>query len=181
MMKETIAKLEGILREHGFPDHQWCDPKEIVVAQWVRMKCEYGCTHYGRAASCPPNTPSVDECRRFFSEYESGLVLRFRKSAPDSDERHAWSAKTNEGLLELERSVFLAGFPKAFLLLMDSCRICADCAARRQECREPRRSRPTPEGMAVDVFTTVRRLGFPIEVLTDNADTMNRYAILLVE
>jgi hypothetical protein len=35
--------------------------------------------------------------------------------------------------------------------------------------------------MAVDVFATVRNLGYPIEVLTDPSDVMNRYAFLLVE
>jgi len=32
--------------------------------------------------------------------------------------------------------------------------------------------------MAVDVFVAVRSLGYPIEVLTDPADVMNRYAFL---
>ena len=36
-------------------------------------------------------------------------------------------------------------------------------------------------GMAVDVFSTVRALGFPIEVLTDPGDTMNRYATHILE
>jgi hypothetical protein len=35
--------------------------------------------------------------------------------------------------------------------------------------------------MAMDVFRTVRRYGFPIEVLSDYAQPMNRYALLLIE
>ena len=35
--------------------------------------------------------------------------------------------------------------------------------------------------MAVDVFATVRAAGFPIRVLSTTAETMNRYAILLVD
>ena len=42
-------------------------------------------------------------------------------------------------------------------------------------------ARPSPEALAVDVFGTVRSLGFPIEVLSDYDQTMNRYAFLLVE
>ena len=38
-----------------------------------------------------------------------------------------------------------------------------------------------PEGMAVDVFSTVRQYGLPIEVLDDYKKLMNRYAFLLVE
>ena len=32
-----------------------------------------------------------------------------------------------------------------------------------------------------DVFTTVRKIGFPIEVLTEYSQAMNRYAFLLIE
>jgi hypothetical protein len=35
--------------------------------------------------------------------------------------------------------------------------------------------------MAVDVFSTVRKVGYSIQVLADYAQTMNRYAFLLVE
>jgi hypothetical protein len=34
--------------------------------------------------------------------------------------------------------------------------------------------------MAVDVFSTVKKYGFPIEPLTDYAQAMNRYAFLMV-
>jgi hypothetical protein len=34
--------------------------------------------------------------------------------------------------------------------------------------------------MAVDVFATVRKIGFPVEVLSDYDQPMNRYAMLLV-
>jgi hypothetical protein len=34
--------------------------------------------------------------------------------------------------------------------------------------------------MAMDVFATVKKVGYPIEVLTDYKKTMNRYAFLMV-
>ena len=45
----------------------------------------------------------------------------------------------------------------------------------------PQLSRPTVEAMAVDVYTTVRQIGYPIQVLSDYAQAMNRYAMLLVQ
>ena len=39
----------------------------------------------------------------------------------------------------------------------------------------------TFEGMAVDVFTTASQVGFPIRVLTDYTDEMNRYALLMID
>jgi hypothetical protein len=35
--------------------------------------------------------------------------------------------------------------------------------------------------MAVDVFSTVRAAGYPIQVLSDPTQEMNRYAFLLIE
>jgi len=177
----AIERIDAIVRHHGYSDYKWFDPKAIIVSLWVRMKCEYGCPSYARIASCPPNTPSVQECRRFFSEYTAGLVFHFQKVAPEREVRLAWSAKTNVALTKVERDVFLAGYPKAFLLFMDSCHICPECVATRSECKEPKLSRPSPEGMSVDVYATVRQLGFPIEVLTDPSHRMDRYAFLLVE
>jgi len=177
----SIERIDAIVHNHGYGDYKWFDPKAIIVSQWVRMKCEYGCPSYGRIASCPPNTPSVEECRRFFSEYTAGLVFHFQKVAPEREVRFAWSVKTNVALTKVERDIFLAGYPKAFLLFMDSCHICPECVATRYECKEAKLSRPTPEGMSVDVYETVRQLGFPIEVLTDLSDKMDRYAFLLVE
>lgn len=174
-------QVEAIVCRHGFNDYKWIDPKNIVVAQWVRMKCLYGCPDYGRIASCPPNTPTVEECKRFFAEYRSGMVIHIQKVMADPEKRQQWIAKTNLKLSKMEREVFLASNPKAFLLFMGSCHICTECTASRADCLEPKISRPSPEGMAVDVFSTVRQIGYPIEVLTDHSEQMNRYAFLMIE
>jgi hypothetical protein len=42
-------------------------------------------------------------------------------------------------------------------------------------------ARPTPEAFAVDVFSTVKEVGYPIEVLYDYSQKMNRYAFLMIE
>ncbi|WXG46912.1 MAG: DUF2284 domain-containing protein [Candidatus Atabeyarchaeum deiterrae] len=173
--------LEEKFLRKGFDDFKWIDPKEIVVSQWVRMKCMFGCWEYGRNASCPPNTPSVSECEKFFQEYNEAAVFHFAKKVAKPEDRHAWSKEVNLKLLELEKEVFLLGYRKAFLLVMDSCGLCEECTGNRQTCKQPKLSRPTSDAMAVDVFATVRSLGYPIEVLRNYSDTMNRYAFLLIE
>ncbi len=175
------TELAKTFRKHGFADFRWLDPGKIVVARWPRLKCLYGCGEYGRTASCPPNVPPVDECAAFFREYRRGAVFHFEKRLAKPEDRFAWTRRVNLKLLEVEREVFLAGHEKAFLLFMDSCNICPECAGRREACRQPRLARPTPEAMAVDVFATVRALGYPIEVLARRDRPMNRYAFLLVD
>jgi len=179
--KPGLKNLRNLFSKHGFTDYRWLDPAEIVVAEWVRMKCLYGCREYGKNAACPPNAPSVAECARFFREYKRAAVFHFAKTVERPEDRHAWSRKVNLELLRLEEEVFKAGFVKAFLLLFDSCGICLECAASRTACKEPKLSRPTPDALAMDVYSTVRKLGYPIEVLSEYDQEMNRYAFLLID
>jgi predicted metal-binding protein len=173
-------QLERLFLKHQFTDYKWVDPQNIVVSQWVRMKCTFGCKEYGKNACCPPNTPSVDECRAFFSEYREAVVFHFAKKVKEPEERHEWAKGINKRLLSLERQVFLAGNPRAFLLFMDSCSFCKNCAEERIKCANKRSARPSPEAMAVDVFSTVGKVGYPIEVLRDYSEAMNRYAFILI-
>jgi predicted metal-binding protein len=173
--------FEALFHENGFGEFHWIEPEDIVVAQWVRMKCVYGCSNYGRNASCPPNVPTVTECREFFCDYSTGVLFHFQKELADPEDRHRWTAKVNRDLLKVERAVFLAGYEKAFLMFMDSCSFCEECPGVRAECIKPELARPSPEAMAVDVFSTVRKVGYPIEVLSEYSQPMNRYAILLIE
>mgnify|MGYP002683394095 FL=1 len=39
----------------------------IVVSDWVRMKCRYGCDNYGKRLGCPPFSPTPDETRAVIS------------------------------------------------------------------------------------------------------------------
>ncbi|MFW9975451.1 MAG: DUF2284 domain-containing protein, partial [Candidatus Thorarchaeota archaeon] len=84
-------------------------------------------------------------------------------------------------LLSLERDVFLRGYVKAFLLSIGNCEVCRECVNTREDCKNKRKARPTPEGLAVDLFSTVSKVGFPIKVLRDHFEEINRYAILLVQ
>jgi predicted metal-binding protein len=175
------TKLEALFADHGYSDYKWIKPEDVVVSHWVRMKCLFGCSSYGRNACCPPNVPSVAECRQFFDEYSAAAVFHFEKKVDKPEDRHAWARGVDLDLMRLERAVFLAGYRKAFLLFMDSCFLCADCAGARTECKNPKSARPTPEAMAIDVFSTVRKYGYPIDVLSDYSQAMNRYAFLLIE
>jgi predicted metal-binding protein len=174
-------EMEALFKEKGYTDFKWVDPGDIVVAQWVRIKCTFGCGEYGHNACCPPNVPSVPECRQFFGEYSTAVVFHFEKRVDQPEDRHAWTRKVNQGLVKLEREVFLAGHPKAFLLYMDSCYICAECTGARETCKHPRAARPSPEAMGMDVFATVRKYGYPIEVLMDYSQAMDRFAFLMIE
>jgi predicted metal-binding protein len=69
--------LERLFRSNGFEDYKWLSGKDVVTGEWVRMKCTFGCKSYAKRACCPPNVPSVDECRRFFDDYSRIAVFHF--------------------------------------------------------------------------------------------------------
>jgi predicted metal-binding protein len=174
-------ELEKIFLKHGFDDYTWISASDIEVAQWVRMKCTYGCGSYGQKATCPPSAPSFEECRRFFTDYEEVVLFHFNVKLDDPDTRDIYTRKVNSELLKVEREVFLADYRKVFLFFMDECQLCAECPGKRTECINPRMARPSPESFCVDVFATVKKFGYPIEVLKDYDRIMNRYAFLMVE
>jgi len=180
MNESDRKKIETLAQEHGAEDCRWIPGDQVQVRQWVRFKCMFGCDSYGRKGTCPPEVPSVAECRSLFKEYDHILVMRLSAKLDAPEDRKEWSRKKNAKLLQLEKMVFFDGYHKAFLLEMDECRICKECSASRVECEKPHLARPSPESLGVDVFSTVRSLGFPIDVLSEYDQTMNRYSFLLV-
>ena len=178
MKSKTV--IETILTRQGFSDFKWINPKEIVVAQWVRVKCTFGCGDYG-LGTCPPNTPSVSECERFFKEYDNGLIIRLNKFADKNAYPSDWSKEMTNKLLDIEREIFLSGYQKTFLLNQTCCTLCKDCTGNRINCKDKTRSRPSPESFAVDVYQTVRNAGLEINVVAVNPADISRIAILLIE
>lgn len=180
-MENDPGKLEQVFQRHGFDDYTWIDPEKIVVAEWVRMKCRFGCEEYGKNASCPPNLPSVGECRAFFGEYRRAVLFHLKKGVRSMEELKKWVKVVHLRLVKMEKEIFLSGYHKAFVLMVDSCCLCQDCAGERAACNNPKQSRPTIEALAVDVYQTVRQAGYPIEVRSDFSQEMDRYALLLLE
>ena len=177
MDKKRVEELVGA---HGFEDYRWIDAKEIAVRQWVRSMCIHSCPDYGQKAVCPPNMPSIAECERFFAEYDKALIIRFAMEAHHRGQDSAVFSDIDESLLELEKSLFYEGHPKALLLPATVCYRCEECTQSLEACRFKEKARPTPEALGVDLFTTVKKVGYPLDVLKDMDDTMNRYAILMV-
>ncbi|MEW6624535.1 MAG: DUF2284 domain-containing protein [Bacillota bacterium] len=174
-------KLEELFEKHGFTDFKWINTKDIIVSQWVRFRCMYGCASYGKCGTCPPYVPSVDECRKMISEYNDAVVFHFQKQVANPEDRKPWSRKTILKLLELEREVFLSGCYKTLLVSFDNCGLCEECSGNRIDCKNPKMLRPGAEAMGIDIYSTVRGIGYPIQVLKDYNEVMNRYAFLLIE
>jgi predicted metal-binding protein len=82
---------------------------------------------------------------------------------------------------DLERSIFLSGAWKAFGLGAGPCYFCRRCAVEEKQCRYPERARPAMEACGIDVYSTAKKTGFPIEVVRTRRQCPNYYGLILVD
>jgi len=154
-------------KELGAKEAKVISTKTIVAAEWVRMKCQFGCDGFGRSLTCPPYSPTPDLTRRMLTYYKYALLVR----GDEYTDIHAI-------IPELEREVFLDGYFKVFGMGAGPCLLCEKCA---KSCRHTDKTRPAMEACGIDVYTTVKNNGFPIKVLKESNCKGNYYGIVLIE
>ena len=157
-------------RKPNVRDVRIISPKNVETAEWVRLKCQFGCDGYGRCLVCPPFTPAPQQMRRVLDVYRRAMLIHF---SPQADVKAT--------VAELEREIFLNGYWKAFALGAGPCYFCESCAVKTGRCRHSERARPSMEACGIDVFTTVRRAGFPIEVVRTTHQCPDYYGLILVD
>ena len=87
--------------------------------------------------------------------------------------------RINEIVPMMEKEIFLDGYFKAFGMGAGPCYLCDKCSL--QFCEYPDQARPSMEACGIDVYTTVRAHGFPIEVLRTKDCKFNCYGLILIE
>ncbi len=145
-------------------------PLDVETAPWVRLKCQFGCDGYGQCLVCPPFTPTPEQMRQVLNAYGRAILIHF--------ERHADVKAT---VVELEREIFLRGAWKAFGLGAGPCYLCKSCAKKIGDCRHAEQARPAMEACGIDVFSTVRKAGYPIEVVKSSRQCPDYYGLVLVD
>jgi predicted metal-binding protein len=162
----------------GVLDVREISTDSIVVAEWVRLKCHYGCPSYGKRLDCPPNEFSLDLTRRFLAEYRRALVLKLRRLPRYQPE--------GSGLVHrVERELFLSQFYRAFAIGAGSCGLCPDeCVREAGRCPHPQQIRPSTESLGIDWFATLRNAGLELRVFSskqDGAELPPSYSLILVD
>jgi len=145
-------------------------PSDVVTADWVRRKCQFGCDGYGQCLVCPPYTPTPKQTRKILDTYNRAVLIHF---SPHADVKAI--------VAELEREIFLKGAWKAFGLGAGPCYFCSRCNLEEKVCRHADRARPAMEACGIDVFSTVKKAGFPIEVVRTRQQRPNYYGLVLVD
>jgi predicted metal-binding protein len=122
--------------------------KTISMAHWMKLQCQYGCSHYGSILTCPPYTPDAGEMSEVLVEYEKALLIN---ASPEINAR--------ELVVLLEKLLKEKGFNKAFALSAQPCDLCDPCTIETN-CQFPEKARPTLQACGIDVNKTIHNNGW---------------------
>lgn len=152
------------------------NPKSVVVGDWVRLKCQYGCGGYGQSLTCPPYSPTPDYTRKMLEEYSRGLLMQVTDISFDSKPDFS----LERIVANLEREIFLDGYFKVFGMAAGPCGLCKSCETKKP-CKHPHEARPAMEACGIDVYTTARNNGFELNVVTSEDALCSFLSLLVIE
>ena len=160
-----------ITRAHtlGATDARVISPKDVVCAEWVRLKCQYGCDGHGACLTCPPFSPTPAHTRRILDEYSRLLLVHCTR----------WRS-VSRLVAKLEREILLDDHPKVFAWGAGPCQLCRTCHTDAP-CKHAELARPSMEACGIDVFSTARRAKFPIHVVRTESDDQNYFGLIAIE
>ena len=171
-VSEAASEFERYLAmaiDGGATTAKLIPPAEVTTAEWVRLRCQYGCSVYGRCLTCPPHSPTPEQTRKVLDEFSVALLLHSHGQA----DLRVLAA-------DIEREAFLDGHYKALSYHAGPCGLCGECDTT-SPCEHPTRARPAMEAAGIDVFATARAAGMPIEVVRERGDEGDSYALVLIE
>lgn len=199
MIKDPESLLSEMKSVHE--DLRLIPTEMVVVSDWVRLKCRYGCDNYGTRLGCPPFSPTPQETRKVLSEYRNAMLARFEvKPDPRLATKQARRAISNSAvkmqktIADLERAAFLAGCYKAFGMSAMPCNLCETCVIEEMhkkeqpvfsldsmKCKNKEIMRPSMEACGIDVFKTLQNAGYRPHVLKDGKETVELFGLILLD
>jgi predicted metal-binding protein len=186
----SADKIIGLVREKG-GDAVYLPADKIVTGEWVRMKCLFGCSGFGRRFSCPPYTPAPSETKAVLAGYHDAVLIRFDgdfwETTPDRPVSREMTHFVQEVMSGLETAAFQDGLYKAFGYTGHQCGLCPRCSAKEKgavitDCRNRRLMRPSMEAAGIDVYATCRNAGWELGVLAcaDSGFTQPMTTVMLL-
>lgn len=177
---DDYAPVLKMVKKLGATDAKVIKSSQVVVKDWVRMKCRFGCDDYGKKLTCPPYSPTPDEFRKVLAEYRWAVLLRFEGSQHEGTKKTlTYERNIHDLVVKMEREAFLSGYYAAIGLAAGPCPHCDECDLKA--CKHPYLARPSMEGCGIDVFATARGAGYNIKVVVDESEKPTFYALLLLE
>ena len=176
-----VASLDKYVKKAktmGMDKAKIIDPNTVVVGHWVRLKCQFGCSGYGRHLTCPPFSPTPEQTKKMLAEYSKGLLMQIENISLARESRI--SSKLKKIVADLERQIFLDGYYKAFGMGSGPCWFCRVCNTTKL-CKYPERVRPSMEACGIDVYKTCHNNGFKLEVVRTEDQPCSYVGLILIE
>ena len=159
-LEPYLAKL----KKSGATYARVISASRVVTADWVRLKCQFGCGAYRTRLTCPPYSPTPSLTRGMLRHFDRGIFAAYRVSGTDSERN--MRRKMRKSLVAVERELFLDGYYSAFAMAFGPCNLCPSCDLDA-ECKYPELARPSMEACGIDVYATARNAGFLLRVVRD--------------
>ncbi len=142
--------------------------KNITLANWVRLKCQFGCPYYGKRFTCPSATPTSDEMAEILMDYEKAIVVEMKKSS-----------EVHDAVLNIENRYKQKGFHKAFALDALPCNLCEICTIDTH-CAYPEKARPTLQACGIDVPQTMSNIGWDFAIAYQGCTEEHSVGMVLI-
>lgn len=143
--------------------------KTITLGNWVRLRCQFGCPHFGKRFTCPTYTPTAPEMSDILMDYQKVLVVE------------AETASQVHGLvLSLEGHFRSRGYLKAFALEALPCNLCDVCTIETH-CEHPDQARPTLHACGIDVPQTMSNIGWSEAAVQEPCTTHQTVGMVLID
>jgi len=104
-MKDAMESLVKRSLELGAEQAKVIGTGSVVVEEWVRWKCLYGCALLGKDACHPPGAPDAESTRKVMKEYSKAILLTGPRGKALS-----------ETAVRLEGEAYHMGYYKAFAM-----------------------------------------------------------------
>ncbi len=176
LVKEDLKRYLLKALEWGANDARVIPAREVMVDERVRIKCRVPRCHlYGESANCPPYAPSLKEMRKVIGKYEQALLFKHdvvpKENFVDDKRWHkdhiVHQRKTHDIVSRIEALAFNDSYYFALGFAAGGCKtalcsgeVCQFLDSGR--CRFPLKSRPSMEGVGIDVFDLAARAGWDV-------------------
>lgn len=164
-----LQRLKHPILAIGFDDVMEINPDSVVVTEFAKNKCAFGCSS-ANLKHCQANEIPFEETSRLLSTYSRAFLIKGTPGTGDFQRK----------ILAAERLAFTGGFHKAFAFWAGPCHICPSCDLTAA-CLNTKNRRPSMEGSGIDVFETVRNNGETLKTLAVKGEFVKYYGLLLLE
>ena len=145
-------------------------PDDIFFDKRAILKCLWGCEDFfNRTIKCSTRNTTLQERMDMIKAYKSVLLVHSHNAV-----------EVSNAVIDIEKEAFLDGYYFAFAIR--ACNLCKNCAiVLGISCPAPEKIRPCDQSFGIDAYKTVRKLGFPCNVLQNKEDIQNRFGFVLIE